>query len=302
MIDIILLTYNQESYIKKTLDSILCQKCNTLFRIIVNDDVSTDSTKDILYYYKNKYPDIIDLQLNTQNLGIPNNFFDAVCRSSGDIIMQCAGDDWWIDSQKIQRQIDVLEENPSVGLIYSDYYVCDETDKIINEVKVGKLTLDSMLFQNEVAAPTVCFRRSCFYQYINEIQPQKRAWMMEDYPMWLWFFANSRVFYLQEYTSVYRCVSNSISHNTNWDRQFAYINSSNNIKKYYNDRFNIFAKSKMDNICHLNILHLFLQANDYIKYKKEAGNLSLISLKSTLYKIAALNQSFFCLLRSYVKK
>ena len=62
-------TYNLEKYIKQCLDSILSQKTNFSFKILVVDDASTDRTRDILKEYKEKYPDIINLILKDKNGG-----------------------------------------------------------------------------------------------------------------------------------------------------------------------------------------------------------------------------------------
>ena len=81
-IDIIVLTYNQESSVRATLDSLLAQKCSVEFKIIINDDCSSDNTPSILLDYKQRYKDVIDLQLNNYNLGIPGNYYNAVNRSA----------------------------------------------------------------------------------------------------------------------------------------------------------------------------------------------------------------------------
>ena len=76
-VEILVLTYNQEEYIKETLDSLLNQKCSFKYKIVINDDKSTDRTPDILTEYAEKYPEIIDLKINDVNLGVVRNYFDA---------------------------------------------------------------------------------------------------------------------------------------------------------------------------------------------------------------------------------
>lgn len=62
-ISVICTSYNYEQYITKALDSIINQKTNFTFEIIVVDDCSTDSSRDILKTYQQQYPNLIRLFL-----------------------------------------------------------------------------------------------------------------------------------------------------------------------------------------------------------------------------------------------
>ena len=78
----IVITYNQERTIRQTIESLIVQKCNFTYKIIVNDDCSKDGTPAILRKFAEEYSQLIDLQLNEKNLGIVGNYFNAVSRSS----------------------------------------------------------------------------------------------------------------------------------------------------------------------------------------------------------------------------
>ena len=114
-VSIIVITYNQEHSISQTLDSIIAQECDFPYKIIVNDDCSKDKTPIILKQYASLYPQLIDLQLNEKNFGIVANYFNAVNRSSSEFIAVCAGDDWWCDPLKLQKQVDFMENHPECG-------------------------------------------------------------------------------------------------------------------------------------------------------------------------------------------
>ena len=58
-VSILCVAYNQESYIRQCLDSLLMQKTNFGFEILVHDDASTDGTQLIIKEYELRYPDII---------------------------------------------------------------------------------------------------------------------------------------------------------------------------------------------------------------------------------------------------
>ncbi len=104
------ITYNHENYISDALDGILMQETDFPFEVIVHDDCSTDKTVEILERYAKEYPTIIKLILQQENQwskGIMpgTTIFN---RASGKYIAVCEGDDYWIDSHKLQIQLDEM--------------------------------------------------------------------------------------------------------------------------------------------------------------------------------------------------
>lgn len=124
-VSVIVTTYNQAGTISRTLDSILAQKCDFRYEIIIGEDCSADSTLSICRTYADKHPDIIRLTANESNKGLRDNYYDCILRCSGDYIADCAGDDYWIDPLKLQKQHDLLEANPSVTLVHTDWEFVD---------------------------------------------------------------------------------------------------------------------------------------------------------------------------------
>lgn len=93
-INVIVITYNQEKYIGRALDSILCQKDYGLKNIIVVDDCSTDGNWRELSKYAEKYPTIVKAYRNEQNLGIMANIEkSAKLKGDADLYCRCSGDD-----------------------------------------------------------------------------------------------------------------------------------------------------------------------------------------------------------------
>lgn len=110
-ISVYIITYYSDKYLKKTLDSVLSQKTNYTYEIIVSDDGSEDNTQSILLEYKDKYPKIFKLNFNKTNTGIPNNIFKARSMCSGRFIVNMDGDDYYIDDYKLEKQARFLDEH-----------------------------------------------------------------------------------------------------------------------------------------------------------------------------------------------
>ena len=89
------------------------------------DDCSTDSTPDICRHYARKYPDKIRYIANSVNKGVVDNYFDCVLDARGEYIADCAGDDFWTDEYKLQKQTELLESNSDVVLVHTDWMYYD---------------------------------------------------------------------------------------------------------------------------------------------------------------------------------
>lgn len=93
-INFLILSYNQEDVIHRSLDSILCQKEWGLNRIVVSDDCSKDNTWGVLSSYQSRYPGIVELHRPGRNLGIYGNYeYLLSCRGEADLYIMMAGDD-----------------------------------------------------------------------------------------------------------------------------------------------------------------------------------------------------------------
>lgn len=126
MVSVIVLTCNHESYIAQALDSILMQETDFSYEILVGDDASSDGTSDIVRKYAQAYPHSIQAFIRERNLGATRNLYDLLERARGKYIASCEGDDFWSDSQKLQIQVDYLENMP-------EYSGCAHIVKVVDE-------------------------------------------------------------------------------------------------------------------------------------------------------------------------
>jgi len=110
-VSISMLAFNHGKYIREALDSILMQKVNFKYEIVVGDDCSSDETQNILKSYAQKHPDKFVLLLRQSNIGATNNYFDVLKHCRGKYVAFLEGDDFWTDENKLQIQVDFLESN-----------------------------------------------------------------------------------------------------------------------------------------------------------------------------------------------
>lgn len=119
LVSVILLCYNQEDFIAQAIESVLAQETDFDYEIILGDDASSDDTPRICQQYKNIYPDKIVLQLNESNKGICRNYFDCLMMAQGTYIADCAGDDFWLDPLKLQRDVNAFRAHPQISFVYA---------------------------------------------------------------------------------------------------------------------------------------------------------------------------------------
>ena len=125
------ITYNQEATIRQTLDSILAQKGDFDLELVIGEDCSTDNTYSICEEYVRRNElrnegvnELREVKLlpNTQNLGIMANFARVMKACTGDYVGICAGDDYWCDEMKLQKQLDYFRAHPEVGVVSTAGY------------------------------------------------------------------------------------------------------------------------------------------------------------------------------------
>ena len=66
LVSVSITTYNHQDYIAQAIDSVLMQKTNFDYEIIIGEDDSEDNTRAIVKEYKERYPDRIKLFLNSR--------------------------------------------------------------------------------------------------------------------------------------------------------------------------------------------------------------------------------------------
>ena len=126
-IDILMATYNGEKYLKEQIESILNQTYANI-RLIISDDCSTDSTKDIIKEYENKDKRVISY-FQEKNLGYVKNFEFLLTKVENEVYMLSDQDDYWLP-EKVEHTYNCLKKN-GADLVFTDLTVVDEKQNIV---------------------------------------------------------------------------------------------------------------------------------------------------------------------------
>ena len=233
LVSISCITYNHAPYIRQCLDGFMMQKTDFLFEVLIHDDASIDETAAIIREYEAKYPDIIKPIYQTENQyskgvgGITVRF--NLPRAQGKYIALCEGDDYWIDPNKLQKQVDFLEANEDVSMCFHSAEIINaEGNKIEDCRRYNKdqyVPIEDLIFGGGYFCPTasLVFRT----QYIKSGYPDFCInCHVGDYPLQLYLSYKGKVFYFDNEMAVYR-----VGISGAWSQTFPKTDFSIKIKK-----------------------------------------------------------------------
>lgn len=218
--------YNHEKYISQCLDSVLMQKTDFDFEIIIGEDCSKDRTREIVCDYQKKFPDKIKLFLPDNNIGMMQ--MDVATRDmcTGDYIALMNGDDYWTEENKLQIQADFLDKNPDTVMCYHKAKVENETNgesfETVFPESGYELPIKYLLLgYNPVMTPTVMIRNILYIpDYFAELP-------YGDMPLYLLLSEIGKIKYIDKLMSVYRIHSNG-----QWQGEKVYNNLMKDIHFY----------------------------------------------------------------------
>ena len=242
------LTYNQESTIRQTFDSILVQKGDFDLELVVGEDCSPDHTYAICQEYAERYPDVVKLLPNTHNLGIMANFARIMHACTGDYIGICAGDDYWCDEMKLQKQLDYFRAHPEVGVVstsgYRHYVLRDEMVPGIAPLQpVGDGDVKMFYFSKEYkggvyAMPLSLLIKREVMQYVDFDEFVHRGFPVEDYPMQAILAQHCKWGHIIDLCVVYRVYKESATFiSVDHPKYLWYHKGLMNIRRYLNELF-----------------------------------------------------------------
>lgn len=126
-LSVLIPSYNKREYIREALDSVLRQKTEFGFNLIITDDGSTDGTLDIINEYVRQYPDQIVLLPSVKNEGLLSNIIKAYEYMDCEYFCCLDPDDYYTDDNFYQKAISFLESNREFN-IYAANTICMHED------------------------------------------------------------------------------------------------------------------------------------------------------------------------------
>lgn len=203
-VSVCIITYNHERFIEQAVESVLCQKTDFDFEIVVGEDCSTDQTRQRLLALQTKHPDRIRLLLRERNLGMLPNFVETYHSCRGEYTALLEGDDYWTSDEKLARQVEYLDSHPecSVCCHITDYV--NEKGRLTGDTNPpsgwSDFTLKALILRNFMQTCSVVLRRSSL--------PTLPEWMrtigLPDWPLHVQLANRGAIGFLPEHWAAYR--------------------------------------------------------------------------------------------------
>lgn len=212
LVSICCITYNHAPYISETLESFLSQRTMFPYEIIICDDASIDETAQIITEYVQKYPGkitFIQNRVNKFSKGTHPIATDVLPIAQGKYIALCEGDDYWISTDKLQMQVDFLENN-------SDYsgsaHHClklfpNGTTSLFKSSTKAIYTVSDLLGKRPFHTASFLFRASALQE--NPLPP---VFVSYDKALFLLIALKGKIKYMDSLEAIYRIHSQSITH------------------------------------------------------------------------------------------
>lgn len=251
---VIMPTYNQEKYLKQSIDSVLMQKTNFRFQLLITDDCSTEiETIDVLRNYAEKYPDKIKVLFNDTNIGAYKNYLRGEAITKTPYFMILDADDYLTDENYFQKAVDFLDNN-SEFTIYSTnlLYLFEDgsTRKYIKKpVKVLDSTFEDYLHDKCIIPQTLgmVFRNVIFIngvpqELIDAPDNDKINALGADRFRFVMHLHEGKAHYVNEISGVYRILKKEgiYSSTSSFEKYVCEANAYVEFNKFFRNEYNKF--------------------------------------------------------------
>lgn len=213
-VSVCMLAYNQADLFREAIESVVTQKTNFPFEIIVCDDASTDGTSEVLREYERNYPHLVRAVYQEKNIGHYANYVEAHNYARGEYAAHLDGDDLFLPG-KLQAQADFLDTHPEVSVVWHAVKLIDRESRDIGRISIrsnvapdGIITIEDVLEIGTMGIHSATmYRTSARTTRVADISPIDWYFAVE-------FLSHGTGYQLAEELGVYRKLEGT-SHSSN---------------------------------------------------------------------------------------
>lgn len=213
-LSIICPAYNHEKFIRDFIESFINQTEKDIELIII-DDFSTDTTREIIKSYKDSR--IITI-FNDYNMGINSTIKKGILYSNADIFAICASDDILFPNYA-STVIEVFEKDKSIASFYTTLEKVDINGNRLNEkfespYNLTKFqTLEKLFIGNFMPAPGSAFKKNIALS----LDIPAGLFQLQDYYFNVQILLKADTYFHKEPLVYYRITNESVSINSKTD-------------------------------------------------------------------------------------
>jgi glycosyltransferase involved in cell wall biosynthesis len=242
LVSVTMLAYNHGQYIHRAIEGVLQQKTSFSIELIIGEDHSPDNTLETVLKYQREYPQIIRVLTTERNLGAPENSRRCEKECRGQYLAFCEGDDYWIDPERLEKQVTFLKENLEYAMVHTAFqmhYTCSgktvsEPLRISDELDDGNAFDEILSGKRYVWGLTVCIRKSIYEEVLRECpECYDSRFLMGDTQRWLEIARRGKIKYFPEATATRQVLLESATQSQNPERVLRFALSNMDVYDHY---------------------------------------------------------------------
>jgi glycosyltransferase involved in cell wall biosynthesis len=206
LVSVVLPTHNGSRYLREAIESCLAQSYQN-WELILVDDCSTDATPKIIAEYVARDPRIRSIR-HEVNKKLPQALNTGHAAARGEYLTWTSDDNKFLPSA-IEEMVRFLQDNPRVGLVYTDCVLIDETGRYLRDYPAQPAS--RLAYMNALGG---CFLyRSQVYRTIGSYD--ESLFLAEDYEYWLRIYRQFEIAPLHKALYEYRWHDESLTKSAN---------------------------------------------------------------------------------------
>jgi glycosyltransferase involved in cell wall biosynthesis len=234
-LSIVMIAYNMERFIRQAIDSVLVQRVDFDYELVVGEDRSSDGTREIVLEYAAQWPDRIRPILRDVNLGMNRNFVETLREARGRFVALLDSDDYWTSADKLQRQMDFLRSHPECSTCFHNTLVVYEDGSV--PTHPFHMERPEQLISRRIPKPISTladlaagnFMQTCSVMFRAGLYGELPDWFLEmptfDWPLHVLNAEHGDIGYIDEVLGAYRVHSAGF-----WSTQMAHYRQLSDIE------------------------------------------------------------------------
>jgi glycosyltransferase involved in cell wall biosynthesis len=253
-VSVIIPNYNHATYLKQRIDSVLDQTYQN-FELIILDDCSTDNSREIIESYRH-HQKVSQIVYNETNSGTTfKQWNKGVALAKGEIIWIAESDDK-AEPEFLTTLVQVLENNPNVGIAYANSYFIDEKDKVLRTyidefaswsdrwqqdfINTGKNeVVNYMRFSTVILNASSCIFRKAIFEKAGGCDEKFN--LTGDWLIYVKMLEHADLAYCSRPLNYFRCHAQTVRSNT---KQYVGFYEKIKMLSYIYENFSVPAKEK----------------------------------------------------------
>jgi glycosyltransferase involved in cell wall biosynthesis len=277
VVSVHMITYNHQAFIRRAIEGVLKQNCKFRFELVIGEDCSTDGTMEVIQESQRQNPGVIRIVSSDRNVGLMKNFYRTYKACRGKYVAFCEGDDYWHDSQKLEKQVDYMEAHPSCGMVFSDFDVYHARSgkqiKKIIETKglciLKRFAVSDFVESKKVRAIITCTTmvRRELSDILIDADPrlyQDERLQFYDLQLWAEICSVAEIGFIPESLATYQVLDDSVSNSRDRKKQLKFSLSGTELRLYLCTKYKLperFVKEQETAWCDYSLQLAFHERN-----------------------------------------